>query len=76
MEEGRVSDPEAARSEVELLFSLVRERYGSRLTPEELEAVRAGVAAIVDGARALRAVRLDNADGPLLPLPPDLPRQP
>jgi hypothetical protein len=71
-----MSEPEAARSEVELLFSLVRDRYGSRLTPEEVEAVRAGVAAIVEAARALRAVHLDNADGPLLPLPPDVPRRP
>ena len=38
--------------------------------------MRTGVAAIVEGARALRAVRLDNADGPLLPLPLDLPPAP
>ena len=63
---------EPAPSEVELLFALVRERYGDRLTPEQLEAVRTSVAAIVDGARALRAVRLDNADGPVLPLPRDV----
>ena len=60
-------------SEGDLLFALVRERYGRRLTPEELEAVRAGVAAIVDGVRALRAVPLDNADGPQLPRFPDPP---
>lgn len=71
-----MSEPEAARSEEEHLFSLVRARYGSRLAPDELEAVRAGVAAIVAGAQALRAVRLDNADGPLLPLPFDVPRHP
>lgn len=67
---------EPAASEVDLLFALVRERYGSRLTPEQLEAVRTGVTAIVDGARALRAVRLDNADGPVLPLPRDVPPSP
>jgi hypothetical protein len=71
-----MGEPEAARSEEELLFSLVRERYGNRLTPEELEAVRTGLAAIVEGVRALRAVRLDNADGPLLPLRPDVPPRP
>ena len=59
--------------EVDLLFALVRERYGGRLTPDELEAVRTGIAGIVEGVRALRAVRLDNADGPLLPLFPDAP---
>jgi hypothetical protein len=63
---------ESGASEADLLFALVRERYGTRLTPEELEAVRAGVSAVVDGARALRSVRLDNADGPLLPLPGDV----
>ena len=67
---------EPAPSEVERLFAVVRERYGSRLTPEQLEAVRTGVAAIVEGARALRAVRLDNADGPILPLPRDVPPAP
>jgi len=71
-----MSEPEAARSEEELLFSLVRERYASRLTPEELEAIRTGLASIVEGARALRAVRLDNADGPLLPHLPDAPPRP
>jgi len=71
-----MSEPEAVGSEADLLFALVRDRYGSRLTSEELEAVRAGVAAIVEGARALRAVRLDNADGPLLPRLPDGPRRP
>jgi hypothetical protein len=68
-----MSESGSAPSEAELLFALVRARYGSRLTPEELEAVRTSVAAIAEGARALRAVRLDNADGPLLPLPPDVP---
>ena len=65
----------AARSEAELLFSLVRDRYGDRLTPEQLEAVRTGVVAMVEAARTLRAVPLDNADGPLLPVLPDAPRR-
>jgi hypothetical protein len=71
-----MTEPEVARSEEELLFSLVRERYASRLTPEELEAIRTGLAGIVAGVRALRAVRLDNADGPLLPHLPDAPPRP
>ena len=70
------SAPEPTSGEADLLFALVRERYGRRLTPEELEAVRTGVAAIVEGGRALRAVRLDNADGPALPPPLDLPPAP
>jgi hypothetical protein len=70
------SAPGPESGEVDLLFALVSERYGSRLTPEQLEQVRAGVAAMVEGARALRAVRLDNADGPALPPPLDLPSAP
>ncbi len=71
-----MTEPEMARSEEDLLFSLVRERYASRLTPAELEAIRTGLASIVEGARALRAVRLDNADGPLLPRLSDAPPRP
>jgi hypothetical protein len=66
-----MSEPAADRSEADLLFKLVQDRYGGRLTPEQLDAVRNGVAAMVEGARALRAVRLANADGPLLPRVPD-----
>ncbi len=58
-----MSDPEATR-EVEALFALVRERYGARLGAEELEDVRKGIESIVGAARALRAVRLTNADEP------------
>jgi hypothetical protein len=71
-----MGESKAAPSEEDLLFSLVRERYGSRLTPDELEAVRAGVAAMVAAARALRAVRLDNADAPLLTRPSDVSDRP
>ena len=42
----------------------MRERYGGRLSAEELEGVRVAIAGIVQAARALRAVRLTNADEP------------
>jgi hypothetical protein len=71
-----MTEPESARSEEEILFSLVRERYASRLTPAELEAIRTGLTGIIEGVRALRAVRLDNADGPILPRLPDAPPRP
>jgi hypothetical protein len=71
-----MSEPGAAAGEVDLLFALVRERYGGRLSPDELDAVRTALAGIVEGARALRVVRLDNADGPLLPLLPEAPPAP
>ena len=45
-----MSEPGAAASEVDLLFALVRERYGGRLSPDELDAVRTALAGIVEGA--------------------------
>ena len=65
-----MSEPEAIRApegihrEVETMLALVRERYGSRLAPEELEGVRTAIEGIVQAAHALRAVRLANADEP------------
>jgi hypothetical protein len=56
--------PEAIGPEVETMLALVRERYGSRLAPEELEGVRTAIEGIVQAAHALRAVRLGNADEP------------
>lgn len=52
-------DPEA-----DTLFEIVRQRYGARLTPEQLDALRKIVGGQVEAARALRAVRLTNADEP------------
>ena len=59
-----VRAPEAIRQEVEAMLALVRERYGSRLSAEELAGVRTAIEGIVQAAHALRAVRLTNADEP------------
>jgi hypothetical protein len=59
-----------ASAEAERLFALVLERYGDRLTPEQLDGVRKGVEGIVQAARALRAVRLENSDEPMQPFVP------
>ena len=59
-----MSEPEAIRSEVETMLALVRERYGSRLSADELAGVRTAIEGIVQAAHALRAVRLTNADEP------------
>jgi hypothetical protein len=56
--------------EVERLFTLVRDRYGDRLTPAQLDDVRKGVEGVVLAARALRAVKLENADEPFPPFVP------
>jgi hypothetical protein len=62
-----MSDAEAVRAEVETLLALVRERYGSRLDADQLAGVRTAIEAIVQASRALRAVRLTNADEPAQP---------
>ncbi len=59
-----------ANAEVERLFALVRERYGDRLTPAELDGMRESVEGIVQAARALRAVRLEMSDEPFQPFVP------
>ena len=43
---------------------MVRDRYGNRLSAEELEEVRKGVEGIVKAAEALRGVKLGNCTGP------------
>ena len=60
----------AEPTEADLLFALVRQRYESRLTPEEVAAIRQGVAVMAEDARLIRTVPLRNADAPLLPTPP------
>jgi len=50
--------------ESETLFKLVRDQYGDRLSPEELEEVKKGVERITETAKALREVKLENWDEP------------
>ena len=59
-----MSAPEAIRAEVDTMLELVRERYGSRLTADELDGIRTAIEGIVQAAHALRAVRLTNTDEP------------
>ena len=65
MSEAAKADPEA-----DALFEILRHRYGDRLTPEQLDEVRKIVGAQVEAARALRAIRLTNADEPMQPFAP------
>jgi hypothetical protein len=62
-----MSDAEAVRAEVDIMLALVRERYGNRLDAEQVAGVRTAIEAIVQASRALRAVRLTNADEPAQP---------
>jgi hypothetical protein len=56
--------PETANPEVVALFALVANRYGDRLTTEQLDEIKKMVEGQVEMARALRAVKLTNADEP------------
>ncbi len=51
-------------NEAEFLFQMVRDRYGDRLSAEELEEVRKGVEGIAKAAEALRSVKLGNGTEP------------
>ena len=46
------------------LFSIIKERYGDRLTEEQLDEVRVGVNRLTEAAKALREIRLENWDEP------------
>jgi hypothetical protein len=51
-------------NEVEARLSIVRARYGARLTPEQLAEIRTVVEGLVKGARAMRAISLRSSDEP------------
>lgn len=53
-----------SKPESEILFGIVRERYGDRLNDDELEEVRKGVDALAEAAESLRKVKLENGDEP------------
>ena len=58
-------DPEA-----EDRFSIVRRRYGHQLNAEELAEVRKGIDGVMEAAKALKAVKLDNGDAPFFTFVP------
>jgi hypothetical protein len=60
-----MSEPAQDPGEADLRFALVRQRYGARLTAEQLEILRRAVASLVEQTTTLRAVPLANADEPL-----------
>lgn len=51
-------------SESEHLLNIIKERYGERLSDEELAEVKKGVERIVEAAEKLREIRLENGDEP------------
>lgn len=65
-----MSEPAKPDPEANALFEIVRQRYGDRLTREQLDELSRIVQAQVEAARALRAMRLTNADEPMQPFAP------
>lgn len=60
-----MTEPGRDAGEVDLRLALVRQRYGDRLSSEQLHGLRQAVEAIVEQVAALRTVHLTNADEPL-----------
>lgn len=65
-----MSDEQDIRLECEAAFEFLMRRYGERLTPEMVEGLRGSVETVVRTVAALRAVKLENGDAPLVGLPP------
>ena len=57
-------DERQTEGDVDDLFSMVKRRYGQRLTEEELAEVRKGVQRGVERAETLRSVPLDSSVEP------------
>jgi Asp-tRNA(Asn)/Glu-tRNA(Gln) amidotransferase C subunit len=56
--------------ESDLLFQMVKEKYGTHLSEEQLEEVKSGLDTIIDMAEAIRAVDLDYTDEPSIRFKP------
>ncbi len=52
------------KREAEILYNLVEARYGDHCTLEELEEIRKGLDVILDSAKAMHAIKLENGDEP------------
>ncbi len=55
---------DSGQREAELMFDVVRERYGERLDDDQLEEVKKGVEGIFEAAESLRKIKLENGDEP------------
>ena len=55
---------ESNDKELESLYNIIRDRFGNRLTLDELEQVKKDLQTISEAAKTLRAVKLSNGDQP------------
>jgi hypothetical protein len=61
-----VSEAQRIQLECEAAFDLLMRRYGDRLTPEMADGLRGSVEAVVKTVAAVRSVRLENGEAPLV----------
>ena len=59
-----MSETNRTETDSQHLYEMLKQRYGDRLNPEQLEEVKKGVETIQQAADKLRAVKLDNSDEP------------
>ena len=65
-----MSDERGIQQERDAIFDWLMERYGDRLTPEMAEGLRGTVEGVVKTVTAVRAVKLENGEAPLLGFAP------
>ena len=59
-----MNEDKTVDKQLEALYSIVRDRFGGRLTAEELEQVKKDIQTITEACNALGAVKLSNWDEP------------
>jgi len=65
-----MSAEQATRIECEATFDLLMRRYGDRLTAEMADGLRGAVESVVKTVAAVRSVKLENGDAPLVGFTP------
>ena len=61
-----MSEEQGIQMECQAALNLLIRRYGDRLTPEMVDGLRESVETVVRTVAAVRSVRLENGDAPLV----------
>ena len=65
-----MSDEQEIQRESDAVFEWLMDRYRDRLTPEMAEGLRGAVEGVVKTVAAVRSVKLENGEAPLLGFTP------
>ena len=60
-----MNNTDEIKEQTEILLSWIIHRYGSQLSPDMMDGLRAGVETVEKNIIRLRCVKLENNDGPL-----------